>query len=141
MYTHTGASASKKPINAQEDWVSRIDLDLVPPPLSVSSLIQSISANEGITASPQLFTDKNTMIPISDNNSVLTEDGAWPGSTAEDHVLFKFDPFLLKFDGSKYCIQNFSTGRTVKMQTISDHNIHDIHLWHDKTTFIYCQVK
>ena len=89
--------------------MSRIDLDLILPPLSVASLISSISKKEDITGSPQLFVEKDTMTPLSDNH-ILTEDGNWPGSSAEDHVMFKFasrsPPFI---EGTRYHIINCST--------------------------------
>ncbi|KAF8188174.1 hypothetical protein K438DRAFT_1972362 [Mycena galopus ATCC 62051] len=89
VYTDGGASTSKVPVDPQEAWVSRVDLDLIPPPLSVASLMRLISAKEGLTGSSQLFADKERMTPLSDNH-ILVEDGNWPGSTADDHVMVKF---------------------------------------------------
>ncbi|KAJ7933610.1 hypothetical protein B0H13DRAFT_1855853 [Mycena leptocephala] len=89
VYTEGGASTSKVPVDPEEAWVSRIDLDLVPPPLSVASLLRFISAKERITSSSQLFADQDGLAPLSDNH-ILVNDGKWPGSTADDHVMFKF---------------------------------------------------
>ncbi|KDR86096.1 hypothetical protein GALMADRAFT_205284 [Galerina marginata CBS 339.88] len=89
VYTEGGALASKKPINTQEAWVSRIDLDFIPPPLSVASLKRTISANEGMTSSSEIFVDNATTTPLSDDH-VLIKDGDWLGSTADEHVVFKF---------------------------------------------------
>jgi hypothetical protein len=88
IYNEGGASASKAPVDPEEPWVSKVDLDLIPPPLSVTSLMSFISAMEGITCSSQLFVDKDTMSPLNDDH-ILTEEGNWPGSTTEGHVMFK----------------------------------------------------
>ena len=114
VYTEGGAFASKNPVDAREVWVSKIDLDLVPPPLSVASLKRSIALNEGITAFSQLFFDKATMTPLCDDH-VLTEDD-WLGSTADDHIIFKFDTqSRMVFDDLKHGIQNCSTGRVMAL--------------------------
>ena len=88
VYTDDGVSASKAPVDPEEVWVSRLDLDLIPPPLSVASLIHFISVKEGITGCSQLFVDKDMMTPLKDDH-ILTEQGHWPGSTPGDHVMFK----------------------------------------------------
>ena len=109
IYTEGGASASKAPVDPEEPWVSRLDLDLVPPTLSVTTLMHFISAKEGITSSSQLFADKETMDPLNDDH-LLIEHGHWPGSTAEDHVMFKL---VDSFKSSGFPTGNFrirSTG-------------------------------
>jgi hypothetical protein len=114
-YTEGGASVSKAPVDAEEPWVSRIDLDLIPPPLSVASLISSISKKEGITGSSQLFVEKGAMTPLSDDH-ILTDDGNWPGSSADEPVMFKFasrPPPPTFIEGGKYMIVNCATGRVV----------------------------
>jgi hypothetical protein len=90
IYNEGGVSASKAPVDPEEPWVSKVDLDLIPPPLSVTSLMSFISATEGIASgcSSQLFVDKDTMSPLNDDH-ILTEKGNWPGSTTEGHVMFK----------------------------------------------------
>ena len=95
VYNEDGASASKAPVDPEEDWVSRVDLALVPPPLSVASLKCFISAkegitaaNEGIVASSQLYLDNDSMTPLHDDH-VLREDDGWPGSTSHNHMVFK----------------------------------------------------
>lgn len=97
--------------------MSRIDLDLIPPPLSVASLISSISKKEGITGSSQLFVEKDTMTPLSDDH-ILTEDGNWPGASADDHIMFKFTsrpPPPTFIEGTQYKILNCGTGKAVTM--------------------------
>ena len=106
VYNEGGASASKTPADPGKDWVSRVDLALVPPPLSVTSLKRFISAKEGMTGSSELFTNGNVMSPVIDDN-ILTEDGKWPGSTPDDHVMFKFTtrlPLPTFSEGSPYMI-------------------------------------
>jgi len=119
VYTQDGVSVSKNPIYTEEPWISRIDLELIPPSLSIVSLIRSITLNEGINSpSSQIFADKNAMIPLCDDH-ILTEDGDWPGSTADDHVIFKFvRQHFMTFDGSKYQVQNCSTGRIMFLNSI-----------------------
>ncbi|KAF8803265.1 hypothetical protein BYT27DRAFT_7260300 [Phlegmacium glaucopus] len=117
VYTEGAVFASKKPIDSQEAWVSRVDLDFVLPPLSVVSLKRSIAKNEGITAittRSQLFVNNDALTPLHDDYAVFTEDGNWPGSTVDDHVLFRFDnQYWMEFDGLKHFIQNCSTGRAI----------------------------
>ena len=115
IYNEGGASASKAPVDPQEGWVSRVDLSLIPPPLSVTSLKRFISAKESITSSSQLFTNGNVMTPVIDDH-ILTEDGKWPGSTPDDHVMFKFTtqfPLPTFSEGSPYMILN-STGKALQ---------------------------
>ena len=114
IYNEGGASASKAPVDPQEIWVSRVDLSLIPPPLSVTSLKRFISAKEGITSSSQLFTNGNVMTPVIDDH-ILTEDGKWPGSTPDDHVMFKFTTQLPPTfsEGSRYMIWNW-TGKALR---------------------------
>jgi len=106
VYTEGGAFPSKKPVDTQESWVSRIDLDCVPPPLSVASLKRSIAKREEVTASSQLFVDKDTMTPLHGDH-VLIVDGNWPGSSIDDHIMFKFDTqSSMQSDGSKHDSSN-----------------------------------
>jgi hypothetical protein len=79
---------AKAPVDPEKPWVSKVDLDLIPPPLSVTALMSFISAMEGITCSSQLFVDKDTMLPLNDDH-ILTGEGNWPGSTTEGYVMFK----------------------------------------------------
>ena len=116
VYNEGGASASKAPVDPEEDWVSRVDLALVPPPLSVASLKRFISAKEAITGSSQLFTTGDIMTPVIDDH-ILTDDGKWPGSTPDDHVMFKFTtqlPLPTFSEGSHYMIVN-SSGRALDL--------------------------
>ena len=116
VYNEGGASTSKTPVDPEEDWVSRVDLALVPPPLSVTSLKQFISAKEGITGSSELFTNGDVMSPVIDDH-VLTEDGKWPGSTSDNHVMFKFTtqlPLPTFSEGSHYMILS-STGKALEL--------------------------
>jgi hypothetical protein len=128
VYTELGTSVSKKPVDTDKAWVSRIDLDLVPPPLSVASLARSITLNEGIAStSSQIFSDKDATTPLRDDH-ILTETGNWAGSTADNHVVFKFDrpsthPFMT-IDGSKYQVQNCSTYRIMQMYVMSIPSLH-----------------
>jgi len=113
LYTQDGASVSKKPIDTKEPWVSRIDLNLLRP-LCVASLVRLITLNEGINStSSQIFADQNTMVPLCDDH-ILMKDGNWPGSTADDYVTFKFVP-RCTVNGSRYRVQNCSTGRIMEM--------------------------
>ena len=115
VYHEGGASASKAPVDPEEDWVSRVDLALVPPPRSVTSLKRFISAKEGVTGSSELFTNGDVMTPVV-NDHILIEGGKWPGSTPDDHVLFKITTqfYLPTFsEGSRYMIFN-STGRALR---------------------------
>ena len=68
----------------------------------MTTLIDFISAKEGIASSSQLFVDKDTMAPLNGDH-ILIEQGHWPGSTAEDHVMLK-----LMSDSSK--CSGFPTG-------------------------------
>lgn len=104
VYTETGALASKKPFDNEEPWVSRIDLDLVPPPLSVASLQRSIAGNEGVNAPSQLFIDTDAMTPLH-GDQVLIDNGKWPGSTSDDHVMFKFDA-QAQLDWNRFAINS-----------------------------------
>ena len=115
VYNEGGASASKAPVDPEKVWVSRMDLSLVPPPLSVTSLKSFISAKEGITGSSQLFTNGDVMNPVTDDH-ILTEDGKWPGSTPDDHVMFKLIaqlPLPTFSKGSRYMIWT-STGKALR---------------------------
>ena len=117
VYNEGGTSASTAPIDTKEVWVSRVDLSLVPPPLSVTSLKCFISAKEGITGSSQLPTNGTMMSPVVDDH-ILTKDGEWPGSTPDDHVMFKFTTRLSLptfSEGSRYMILN-STGKALRCQ-------------------------
>ena len=119
VYNEGGASASKAPVHPEEDWVSRVDLALVPPPLSVTSLKRFISAKEGITGSSELFTNGDVMTPVIDDH-ILTEDGKWPGSTLDDHVMFKFTtqlPLPTFSEGSRYMFFN-SAGKVFTLQSL-----------------------
>ena len=114
FYNEGGASASKAPVDPEEDWVSRVDLSPVPPPLSVTLLKSFISAREGITGSSQLFINGDVMNPVIDDH-ILTEDGKWPGSTPDDHVMFKLRtqfPLPMFSEGSHYMILH-STGKAL----------------------------
>jgi hypothetical protein len=113
VFTLGGASSSKKPLNTREPWVSRVDLQLILPPLSVASLVRSIAINEGHVdpGSSQLFISSDTMTPLSDDH-ILVEGENWLGSTADDHIIFLSRPhyYLLNFiEGSKYLVRNRST--------------------------------
>jgi hypothetical protein len=86
----------------------------------VASLISSISKKEGITGSSQLFVEKDTMTPLNDDH-ILTEDGNWPGSSADDHVMFKFasrPPPPTFTEGGKYMILNCATGKVVALEPV-----------------------
>jgi hypothetical protein len=116
VYNEGGASASKAPVDPEEVWVSRVDLSLVPPPLSVTSLERFIYEKEGITGSSQLFTNGDVMTPVIDDH-ILTEDGKWPGSTPDNHVMFKFTtqlPLPTFSEGSRYMILN-SSGKAMTL--------------------------
>jgi hypothetical protein len=112
VFTLGGASSSKKPLNTREPWVSRVDLQLIPPPLSVASLVRSIAINEGHVdpGSSQLFVSSDTMTPLSDDH-ILVEGENWLGSTADDCIMFLFQPpYRPNFiEGSKYLVRNRST--------------------------------
>jgi hypothetical protein len=109
VYSDAGVRISKAPIDAEEPWVSKINLDDIPPPVSVASLLHILKMKEGLKtfSFPQLFA-QDSMRPLTDN-PIFTEDGHWLGSSAEEHLMFKFairPPFA---EGSKYKIQNFKT--------------------------------
>jgi hypothetical protein len=90
VYTEAGASAAKAPIDPDEPWVSKIDLNQIPPPVSVKSLLPLLALNENImiTTSCQLFNnDGQTCL---DDHYIFMDDGNWFGATAEDHVVLKF---------------------------------------------------
>ena len=122
VYKEGGASASKAPVDPEEDWVSRVDLALVPPPLSVTSLKRVISLKEGITSLSQLFTNGDVLTPVI-NDHILTENGKWPGSTPDDHIMFKFKTQLplqtalpTFSEGTHYMILN-SAGKALALQS------------------------
>ncbi|KAF8806823.1 hypothetical protein BYT27DRAFT_7256829 [Phlegmacium glaucopus] len=71
--TEGGASTSKASVDSEEPWVSRIDLDLIPPPISVASLMRLLTAKENITTSSQIFVN-SALSPLSDAH-ILAEDG------------------------------------------------------------------
>ncbi|KAI6009825.1 hypothetical protein PISMIDRAFT_112884 [Pisolithus microcarpus 441] len=105
IYTESGVSASQAPINKEEVWISRLDFNLIPPPHSVASLVRLISQKEAIKGPSQLFVGKDATAPLS-NDHVLTDRDRWPGSTVEDHIIFRTmtDPSPQKCTG-------FPTGR------------------------------
>lgn len=105
IYTESGVSPSKTPINEEEVWISQIDLNLAPPPHSVASLVRLISQKEDITAPSQLFVGKDALLPLS-NDHVLTDQDQCPGSTVEDHIIFK-----TVTDSSPQECAGFPTGR------------------------------
>ena len=88
MYTEAGPSTSKTPVDAEEPWVSRLDLDLVSPPLSVMSLMNFISSKEGLSGPCEVFADQGAMAPLDDGHNLVNQ-GHWPGSTTDDHMVFK----------------------------------------------------
>lgn len=111
VYSEAGASVSKAPLNPEEPWVSKINLDRIPPPLSVTSLLHLLTMKEDMTTSCQLF-DQDGLTRL-DDNPIFMGDGNWFGATAEDHVVLKFTsrPQLPTFiEGSRYEIQNCYTG-------------------------------
>ena len=127
VYTEHGTSACEKPVDLERAWVSRIDLDRIPRPLSVASLVRSITLKESITSTSQMFADKDATILLRDDH-ILTETGNWAGSTADDYVVFKFDrprthPFMT-IDASKYQVQNCSTYRLMQMYVMSIPYLH-----------------
>ncbi|KAI6011052.1 hypothetical protein BKA83DRAFT_4397620, partial [Pisolithus microcarpus] len=79
IYTESGVSASQAPINKEE--------------------------KEAIKGPSQLFVGKDATAPLS-NDHVLTDRDRWPGSTVEDHIIFRTmtDPSPQKCTG-------FPTGR------------------------------
>ncbi|KAI6160606.1 hypothetical protein EDD17DRAFT_1600181 [Pisolithus thermaeus] len=105
IYTESGVSASKVPINQKEVWISRLDFNLIPPPHSVASLVHLISQKEAIKGPSQLFVSKDATAPLS-NDHILTDGDGWPGSTVEDHVLFR-----TLTDSSPQKCTGFPTGR------------------------------
>ena len=52
------------------------------------------------------------MTPLSDDR-IYVEDGHWPGSTADDFIMFVYQPqYRPNFiEGSKYLVRNQSTMR------------------------------
>lgn len=117
VYNEGGATASKEPINEEEVWISRVDLDHIPPPLSVASLMRLISKKEGTTGSSQLFADQDQITLLKDDH-ILTDQGCWPGSTADDYVTFKVTsrpPVQLFKEGTQYKILNAATGKALTM--------------------------
>ena len=91
FYSQAGVRASKASIDAEELWVSKIDLDPILPSVSVTSLLHILSIKEGIRSfcSPQLFA-QDGLSPLDDSNQIFTEDGNWLGANAEEHLVFKF---------------------------------------------------
>ena len=89
IFNVNGSLPSKSPVNADEPWVSSINLDTIPPLLSVASLKQRIGAKEEINGLPGLFTDKNAINPFN-SDYFPANDGYWPGSTLENPIMLEF---------------------------------------------------
>ena len=89
IFTVNGSLPSKSPVNADEHWVSSINLDTIPPLLSVASLKQRIGAKEEINGLPELFIDKTAMCPYN-SGYFPANNGYWPGSTVENPIMLEF---------------------------------------------------
>ena len=115
VYSEAGVPASKAPIDADSEklWVSKIDLNAIVPPVSVTSLLHILNMKERITdnTSPQLLT-QDGLTPLDDQ--IFTKDGNWLGASAEDHLVLKFKPPFE--EGSRYRIQNCFTGNSLAIQ-------------------------
>ena len=112
VYSEASVRASKAPIDAEQPWVSKIDLYSIVPPVSVTSLLYILTLKEGINTSAQLLAQDG---PLGDDQ-ILTEDGNWLGASAENHLVLKIGrpPFA---DGSQYRIQNCCTGNSLAFFT------------------------
>jgi hypothetical protein len=89
VYSEAGAIESKAPIDSEEPWVSRINVDLIPPPVSVKSLLRLLALQENITTACQLL-NGDGLTRLDDNHPIFMDDGNWFGATVEDRVLLKF---------------------------------------------------
>ncbi|KAI6107724.1 hypothetical protein EDD16DRAFT_1831494 [Pisolithus croceorrhizus] len=105
IYTESGVSVSTLPINKEEVWISQLDFNLIPPPHSVASLVCLISQKEAIKGPSQLYVGKDATTPLS-NDHILTDEDGWPGSTVEDHIIFR-----TLTDSSPQKCTGFPTGR------------------------------
>ena len=87
VYNEAGVSESNAPIDPEEPWVSKINVDLIPPPASVTSLLRFLALQEDITTSCQLFnSDGQTRL----HGDVFMDDGGGFGATTDDHIVLKF---------------------------------------------------
>jgi len=117
VYSETGVWASKAPIDAEEPWVSKINLDSIPPPVSVTSLLHILKMKEGIkTFSCQLFAQDDPN-PLGDS-PIVTEDGNWLGASAEEHLVLKFASRPPLAEGVQYWIQNCYTDNLLGVQNL-----------------------
>ena len=89
--------------------MSRLDLDLVSPPLSVISLMNYISSKEGLSGPCEVFTDRGAMTPLSDGD-ILADQGHWPGSTRDDYIMFKSRSYLPFEDDGVYSFTSVDNG-------------------------------
>jgi len=116
VYSEASVRASKAPIDAEQPWVSKIDLDLVSPPVSVISLLHILNMQEGINISSQLLTQDGKNLG---DDQIFSKDGNWLGASAEDHLVLQFGrlPFA---QGSQYRIQNCCTGNSLGIEEFGD---------------------
>ena len=108
VYSEARAEASKAPIDEEQPWLSKIDLNSIVPPVSVTSLLHILNVKERIIkyTSPQLLA-QDGLTPLGDDQ-IFTKDGNWLGASAEDHLVLKFvrPPFA---EGSQFRIRNCCT--------------------------------
>ena len=118
LFTVNGSLPSKSPVNADEPWVSSINLDTIPPLLSVASLKQRIGAKEEINRRPELFMDKNAMYPFN-SEYFPANDGYWPGSTVENPIMLEFPVWrpLKIAESAIYLIHNCSTNSPLTVKS------------------------
>ena len=121
IFTVNGSLPSKSPVNADEPWVSSINLDTIPPLISVASLKQRIGAKEEINCLPELFLDKDALYPFN-RDYFPANDKYWPGPTVENPIMLEFlvrRPLKIA-ESAVYFIHNCSTSRPL---TVSSNHV------------------
>ena len=111
VYNEARAQASKAPIDAEQPWVSKIDLNSILPPVSITSLLHILNMKEGIIINSSQLLAQDGLTPLGEDQ-IFTKDGNWLGASAEDHLVLKFvrPPFA---EGSHYRIRNCCTGNSL----------------------------
>ena len=89
VYNPRGAVKSKNPSDSANPWVGRINVDTIPPPHTVASIMRCISKVEDMDHCKlsQLWKNSKSEAPLRDGHvSILTSER--PGSTPHDPMAF-----------------------------------------------------
>jgi hypothetical protein len=89
VYKPRGAVKSKNPFDSANPWVGRINVDTIPPPHTVASIMRCISKSEDMDHCKytQLWESSESDEPLKDGHiSILTSER--PGSTPDIPIAF-----------------------------------------------------